>query len=202
MYYPRPETDDLEEWKKYAEYLDQECRKNYENYFEEHREHERLKVLYQTQKRKLEQVRNELKTEQKKKYDVYVEEDHLDYLTLESRCRGAESTAERFIQYNHMWIDRFEKTQKYIQDNFGIDINDIDKISGYSEMNIEVRKKRAKEQSKAGRPSKFDDSKIALVKLLRHKGYSMRDIAKELDVSVGTIHRILHLHEQYLNNNY
>lgn len=192
MCYSRPETDDLEEWKKYAEYLDKERGRNYESYWKEHKEHEHLKVLYENQKRKLEEVRKELKKEQKKKYDVYVEEDHLDYLTLESRCHRAESMTDNFMRYNKMWIDKFEELKKYVQDNFGFD---IDNISRYSVMNIETRRERAKEQSRSGRPSKFDDSKIALVKMLRHKGYSMRDIAKELDVSVGTIHRVLHLNE-------
>ena len=119
----------------------------------------------------------------------------MDYLALESRCRELEYWNNLFCNRYGSEVDRLEKIKKYVQDNFGIDVKDINKISGYSEMNIEVRKKRAKEQSKAGRPSKFDDSKIALVKLLRHKGYSMRDIAKELDVSVGSIHRVLHLNE-------
>ena len=192
MYYYRPETDDLEEWKKYAEYLDKERRRNYESYWKEHKEHEHLKVLYENQKRNLEKVRKELKKEQKKKYDIYVEEDHLDYLTLESRCSSAESTKNLFLQNLLRMDDRLEEIKKYVQDNYGFD---IDKISIYSVMNIETRRERAKEQSRSGRPSKFDDSKIALVKMLRHKGYSMRDIAKELDVSVGTIHRVLHLNE-------
>lgn len=183
--YDSPETDDLEEWKKYADFLRKECEKNNSLYWKEHKEHEHLKTLYQNQKRKLEQVRKELK---KKKYEQYVEADHLDYLTLEARCRQAESLAEEFMNFNQHWHDRFERIRKYIFENYNLD---IDKISDYSMMNIEIRKEQSKEQSKAGRPSKIDESKIALIKLLRSKGYSMRDIAKELDVSVGTIHNVL-----------
>lgn len=189
MYYSRPKTDDLEEWKKYAEYQEEEAEKFRKWYWEEKKKYDHLKVLHNNQQAKLVQARTELK---KKKYDAYVEEDHLDYLALEERCRQRESTVNNFFRFNNRLIERIEEIRKYVQDNYGFD---IDKIYEYSLMNIEARKEQAKEQSQAGRPSKFDDSKIALVKMLRSKGYSMRDIAKELDVSVGTIHRILHLTE-------
>lgn len=191
----RPETDNLEDWKQYADELAEALEEHlvhgcYGWHYQTDKQYKQLRTLYQHQKGKLNDLRKELK---KKKYEQYVEADHLDYLTLETMYSYAESTVEQLLQCNNRWIAKFEEIKKYVQDNYGFD---IDKIYSYSVMNIETRKDQSKMQSKAGRPSKFDDSKIALVKLLRQKGYSMRDIAKELDVSVGTIHRILHLDEE------
>lgn len=52
--------------------------------------------------------------------------------------------------------------------------------------------KIAREQGRiGGRPRKLDDQKIELVQLLHKQGRSMREIARLLSVSVGTISRTL-----------
>lgn len=51
---------------------------------------------------------------------------------------------------------------------------------------------RAKEQGKKlGRKTKINDSLITAVKLLREKEMSIRSIAKELNIGVGTVYKIL-----------
>jgi DNA invertase Pin-like site-specific DNA recombinase len=52
--------------------------------------------------------------------------------------------------------------------------------------------RRAKSQGvKIGRPSKMNDAVRTSVKLLRDKGMSIREIAKRLEIGVGTVYAVL-----------
>lgn len=56
------------------------------------------------------------------------------------------------------------------------------------EQNIEHQ---TKEKKSSGRPPKVTNDAIALIHELHSKDYSIRQIAKELNLSVGTVHRFL-----------
>ena len=52
--------------------------------------------------------------------------------------------------------------------------------------------KRARSQGiKIGRPSKMNDAVKTSVKMLREKGIGIRDIAKKLEIGVGTVYSVL-----------
>lgn len=56
------------------------------------------------------------------------------------------------------------------------------------EQNIEHQ---TKEKKSSGRPPKVTNDMIALIHDLHTKNYSIRQIAKELNLSVGTVHRFV-----------
>ena len=53
---------------------------------------------------------------------------------------------------------------------------------------------KTKNERNAGRKSKIDDNIISVVTMLKLQGKSIRAIAKEIDLSVGTVHKIINEH--------
>lgn len=152
---------------------------------------EATKTRLSTANLKLRQVRTELDREQKKKYDIYVEEDKLDYIQMEKErgyykelCRLQEQNIKRMenhIAELEQQVTKLTTTAPSSEESVAI-----------IEHNIEQHKELKKAtQKKQGRPSTIDERTIALMIELKSKGHSQRDIASQVGCSVGTVNRLL-----------
>lgn len=157
-----------------------------------------LRTRYQglkVEKRKLEIA---LKEEQAKKYDIYVEEDKLTYLQMESYLKSYTNELERSQQLKNYYEERNKELEATIYELMNVsDKYSIYEIMSLAEKRIKEYKKQSRIGSKAGRPPKADERTVAVIRELRSKGYSMRDIASQVNLSVGTVYNIL---QKYDNN--
>jgi DNA invertase Pin-like site-specific DNA recombinase len=68
----------------------------------------------------------------------------------------------------------------------------VQEIEGKDRERIIAGQRRARNQGiRIGRPSKMNEAVRTSVRLLRDKGMSIRQIAKRLEIGVGTVYSVL-----------
>lgn len=154
----------------------------------------RQKTLRMNVKSDLRQVKRELESERMKKYDQYVPEDAASYQAIKHDLEFYKDMCEQQTDYRKTLEKRIRELEEQVSD-LATTTLPTDKAVAIIEQNIE-QAKEIKVPKKSGRPPKIDNQKMALVVELKANGYSMRSIAEQLNISVGSVHRYIKMNEK------
>lgn len=154
----------------------------------------RQKTLRMNVKSDLRQVKRELESERMKKYDQYVPEDAASYQAIKYDLEFYKDMCEQQTDYRKTLEKRIKELEEQVSD-LATTTLPTDKAVAIIEQNIE-QEKEIKAPKKSGRPPKIDSQKMALVVELKANGHSMRDIAEQLNISVGSVHRYIKMNEK------
>ena len=154
----------------------------------------RQRTLRMNVKSDLRQVERELETERMKKYDQYVPEDAASYQAMVHDLEFYKNLCEQQTDYRQTLERRIRELEEQVS-NLATTTLPTDEAVAIIEQNIE-QAKEIKVHKKSGRPPKIDSQKMALVVELKANGYSMRSIAEQLNISVGSVHRYIKMNEE------
>lgn len=156
----------------------------------------RQRTLRKNIKIELDSVKRELEAERMKKYDQYVPEDAATYQATVRDLEYYKILVHNQTDYRKTLEKRIQELEDQVME---LTSNiPLKKAASIIEQNIEQDKLITKA---VGRPSKVDNHKIALILELKANGHSMRSIAKQLRVSVGTVHRFIKLNAEKIRRN-
>lgn len=132
------------------------------------------------------------KTEHKKtengKQGKYEFEDAVRYEEALQRIKAMEADLQKYQTWLSNSNKRIEELQKQNTD-LAITAGDAVKVA---EENIDKSRQLSKDnQKRKGRPPKVDEYHIALIKELHRNGHSLRNIAKQLGLAVGTVNKYI-----------
>lgn len=153
----------------------------------------RQRTLRQNMKQKLDAVKRELEVERMRKYDQYVPEDAAAYQAVVRDLEFYKNLVHDQTNYRKTLEKRIQELEDQVME-LTSDIP-VKTAASIIEQNIE-QDKLIKPTKTAGRPPKVDNHKLALILELNANGHSIRAIAKQLRVSVGTVHRFIKLNEE------
>lgn len=188
---PSDNTDDLQ---KQIDELYKENQKLREAKNKAESEVSRQRTLRMNVKSDLRQVERELESERMKKYDQYVPEDAASYKSMVHDLNFYKDLCEQQTDYRQTLEKRIRELEEQVSD-LATTTLPTDKAVAIIEQNIE-QAKEIKVPKKSGRPPKIDSQKMALVVELKANGYSMRSIAEQLNISVGSVHRYIKMNEK------
>lgn len=154
----------------------------------------RQRTLRMNVKSDLRQVERELESERMKKYDQYVPEDAASYQAMVHDLNFYKDLCEQQTDYRQTLERRIRELEEQVSD-LATTTLPKDKAVAIIEQNIE-QAKEIKVPKKSGRPPKIDSQKMALVVELKANGHSMRSIAEQLNISVGSVHRYIKMNEK------
>lgn len=154
----------------------------------------RQKTLRMNVKSDLRQVESELESERMKKYDQYVPEDAASYQAMAHDLEIYKNLCNQQTDYRQTLERRIRELEEQVSD-LATTTLPTDEAVAIIEQNIE-QAKEIKAPKKSGRPPKIDSQKMALVVELKANGHSMRDIAEQLNISVGSVHRYIKMNEE------
>ena len=202
---PSDNTDDLQkkieilckENQELRELINKESKQNNE-YWQKIRKLEgevsRQKTLRMNVKSDLRQVERELENERMKKYEQYVPEDAASYQAMVHDLEFYKDLCEQQTDYRQTLERRIRELEEQVS-NLATTTLPTDEAVAIIEQNIE-QAKEIKAPKKSGRPPKIDSQKMALVIELKANGHSMRSIAEQLNISVGSVHRYIKMNEE------
>lgn len=154
----------------------------------------RQRTLRMNVKSDLDEVERELESERMKKYDQYVPEDAASYQAMAHDLKFYKNMCEQQTDYRQTLERRIRELEEQVSD-LATTALPTDEAVAIIEQNIE-QAKEIKSPKKSGRPPKIDSQKMALVVELKANGHSMRDIAEQLNISVGSVHRYIKMNEK------
>lgn len=154
----------------------------------------RQRTLRMNVKSDLRQVERELETERMKKYEQYVPEDAASYQAMVHDLEFYKNLCEQQTDYRQTLERRIRELEEQVS-NLATTTLPTDEAVAIIEQNIE-QAKEIKAPKKSGRPPKIDSQKMALVIELKANGHSMRSIAEQLNISVGSVHRYIKMNEK------
>ena len=154
----------------------------------------RQRTLRMNVKSDLRQVERELETERMKKYEQYVPEDAASYQAMVHDLEFYKNLCEQQTDYRQTLERRIRELEEQVSD-LATTTLPTDEAVAIIEQNIE-QAKEIKAPKKSGRPPKIDSQKMALVIELKANGHSMRSIAEQLNISVGSVHRYIKMNEK------
>ena len=154
----------------------------------------RQQTLRNNTKFELDRVRRELKQEKNKKYDQYVPEDAMTYNELEKQYSFYKHLCKDQTDYRVALDKRIKELEQQITDlTTTLPLSESVQVI---EQNIEQSRELKKVTSpKGGRPNQIKERQIATILELKKNGASMRDIANQMGISVGSVHRIIKMNE-------
>ena len=151
------------------------------------------RTISQRRQRQIKELKKQVND---KKYAQYVQEDAITYNEALSKAKYAEIWLERFQEYNKVAHKKNEELQRQLTELASASLTPEESMQ-IIEQNIkqsnELKKAARKKQ---GAPRKIDDRKVALMCELHKKGYSIREISKQVGCSVGSVHRLLNENKQ------
>lgn len=125
------------------------------------------------------------------RYDQYSEEDSITYNAALQKISSLEYELEMYKTWLENSNKRKEELQQKVTELASTTLTPEESIK-VIEQNIEQDKELKKaNQKKQGRPVTVTDTQRAVIFELHKNGHSIRDIAKQVGKSVGTVHRIL-----------
>ena len=154
----------------------------------------RQKTLRMNVKSDLDEVERELESERMKKYDQYVPEDAASYQAMAHDLKFYKNMCEQQTDYRQTLERRIRELEEQVSD-LATTTLPTDEAVAIIEQNIE-QAKEIKSPKKSGRPPKIDSQKMALVVELKANVHSIRDIAEQLNISVGSVHRYIKMNEK------
>ena len=134
----------------------------------------------------------ELKRElQSKRYDKYSQEDAVTYLEALQKINNLQYHLSMYQDWYEKADKKNEELQQEITRLASTTLSPKESIQ-VIEQNIEEDKKLKKEtQKKKGRPVSIDERERAVILELHRNGHSIREIAKQVGRSVGSVHKII-----------
>ena len=134
-------------------------------------------------KEKITELKKELNG---KKYDKYIPEDAVSYNEIVLKLKEAKGMQEQYAEWLNAANEDRDRMKAEIE-RLTAGSGEIDGLQVIKENIKKDREIRNAMKKKPGRKAKFDESKIALMIELKKQGCSMRDIAREVGCSVGTV---------------
>lgn len=153
----------------------------------------RQKTLRIQTKQELDKTKRELEKAENRKYDQYVQEDAVTYNEAMQRLRHMEMLVDAQTQNRQYLDERVRQLQEQVSDLATTTLPTEEAVV-VIEQNIE-QAKEGKSPKKSGRPPKVDERKMALIIELNKNGHSIRTIAEQLNMSVGSVHRYIKMNE-------
>lgn len=151
------------------------------------------RTISQRRQRQIKELKKQVND---KKYAQYVQEDAITYNEALSKAKYAEIWLERFQEYNKVAHKKNEELQRQLTELASASLTPEESMQ-IIEQNIEQSNELKKAaRKKQGAPRKIDDRKVALMCELHKKGYSIREISKQVGCSVGSVHRLLNENKQ------
>lgn len=151
------------------------------------------RTISQRRQRQIKELKKQVND---KKYAQYVQEDAITYNEALSKAKYAEIWLERFQEYNKVAHKKNEELQRQLTELASASLTPEESMH-IIEQNIEQSNELKKAaRKKQGAPRKIDDRKVALMCELHKKGYSIREISKQVGCSVGSVHRLLNENKQ------
>lgn len=154
----------------------------------------RQKTLRIQTKQELDKTKRELEKAENRKYDQYVQEDAITYNEAMQRLRHMEMLVDAQTQNRQYLDERVRQLQEQVSDLATTTLPTEEAVI-VIEQNIE-QAKEGKSPKKSGRPPKVDERKMALIIELNKNGHSIRTIAEQLNMSVGSVHRYIKMNEK------
>ena len=151
----------------------------------------RLRFAEKTSDRRSKKI-TELKKElQSKRYEQYSEEDSITYNAALQKISSLEHNLEMYQQFLENSNRRNDELQKQVTELASATLPPEESIKVVEENIKQDKELKKANQKKKGRPVTMDEHTIALIHELHKNGHSIRDIARQIGKSVGTVHRIL-----------
>ena len=142
--------------------------------------------------RRREEISDLRKQVQDKRFSQYSQDDAVTYTALLSEKGYLKRELERYQEYLRIAEKRNDELQAKIAEMAATTLSKEEAVK-VVEANIaqDTAAKKATRKKK-GRPQTMTTEQIALIHVLREQGCSIRQIAKQLGKSEGTIHRYIH----------
>lgn len=153
----------------------------------------RQKTLRKSMKLELDAVKRELEAERMRKYDQYIPEDAAAYQAVVRDLQFYQNLVHDQTDYRKTLEKRIQELENQVME-LTSDMP-VKKAASIIEQNIE-QDKLIKPAKTVGRPPKVDNHKVALILELKAAGHSIRAIARQLRISVGTVHRFIKLNNE------
>lgn len=151
----------------------------------------RLKYIETVSERRRRKI-NELKKDvNDKRFEQYSQEDSVTYNEALQRIAALESNLKMYQEFYENSEKRNDELQQKVTELASATLTPEESIK-IIEDNIEQDKELKKAtQKKKGRPVTIDERQRALIFELHKNGHSIREIAKQIGKSVGSVHRII-----------
>lgn len=151
----------------------------------------RIKYIETVSERRRQKI-NELKKDvNDKRFEQYSQEDSITYNEALQKIVSLENTLKMYQGFYESSEKRNDELQQKVTELASATLTPEESIKIIEE-NIEQDKELKKAtQRKKGRPVTIDERQRALIFELHKNGHSIREIAKQIGKSVGSVHRIL-----------
>nr|UVM82148.1 MAG: hypothetical protein [Bacteriophage sp.] len=142
--------------------------------------------------RRREEILDLRKQIQDKRFSQYSQDDAVTYTALLSKKNRLEQDLETYRGYLKKADKRNDELQAKIAEMAAATLSKEEAVQIVEENIAQDADMKKATRRKKGRPQTMTADQIALIHVLREQGCSIRQIAKQLGKSEGTIHRYIH----------
>lgn len=142
--------------------------------------------------RRREEILDLRKQIQDKRFSQYSQDDAVTYTALLSKKNRLEQDLETYRGYLKKADKRNDELQVKIAEIAAATLSKEEAVQIVEENIVQDTAAKKATRRKKGRPQTMTADQIALIHVLREQGCSIRQIAKQLGKSEGTIHRYIH----------
>lgn len=142
--------------------------------------------------RRREEILDLRKQIQDKRFSQYSQDDAVTYTALLSKKNRLEQDLETYRGYLKKADKRNDELQVKIAEIAAATLSKEEAVQIVEENIVQDTAAKKETRRKKGRPQTMTADQIALIHVLREQGCSIRQIAKQLGKSEGTIHRYIH----------